>query len=103
MRGGYMIVFSLIRSFVRSLFVSIEVVAPIRETGAQTLTIICNYFRDQPQYSALLKCLLRILTHHGTWEVRHAVLLTLKYIFNVVKVNSMSVVKETDRATCVVQ
>ena len=76
----------IIFSFLSS-FPSIQVVAPIRETGAQTLSIICNYFHDQPQCSALLSILLHLLEHDGTWEVRHGALLTLKYTFNILKVN----------------
>ncbi|CAF0950261.1 unnamed protein product [Rotaria sordida] len=62
-----------------------EVVAPIRETGAQTLSIICSCLHDQPQCSSLISILLHLLKHNGTWEIRHGALLTLKYTFNILK------------------
>ncbi|CAF1317212.1 unnamed protein product, partial [Rotaria sp. Silwood1] len=61
------------------------VVAPIRETCAQTLSIICNRLNDQPQCSTLISILLNLLKHNGTWEIRHGALLTLKYTFNILK------------------
>lgn len=66
-------------------YVSDEVVAPIRETSAQILSLICNSFPDQPQCSALLINLLRLIELKGRWEVRHGALLTLKYTFNLRK------------------
>ncbi|UJR33862.1 hypothetical protein I4U23_021283 [Adineta vaga] len=66
-------------------YVSDEVVAPIRETGAQALSIICNRLHDQPQCSTLILILLNLLKFDGTWEIRHGALITLKYTFNVLK------------------
>ncbi|CAF3342271.1 unnamed protein product, partial [Rotaria sp. Silwood2] len=64
---------------------SIIVVAPIRETCAQTLSIICNCLHDHSQCSTLISILLNLLKHNGTWEIRHGALLTLKYTFNILK------------------
>ncbi|CAF3348525.1 unnamed protein product [Rotaria socialis] len=61
------------------------VVAPIRETSAQTLSIICNRLHGRPQCSSLISILLNLLKHNGTWEIRHGALLTLKYTFNILK------------------
>ncbi|CAF0798489.1 unnamed protein product [Adineta steineri] len=62
-----------------------DVVAPIRETGAQALSIICNCLYDQPQCSSLISILLNLLQFNGTWEIRHGALVTLKYTFNILK------------------
>jgi hypothetical protein len=86
-------------SFLSSL-PSIQVVAPIRETGAQTLSIICNYFYGQPQCSALLSSLLHLLQHDGTWEIHHGALLTLKYTLNILKVNPAAFENRVDRKMC---
>ncbi|CAF1201827.1 unnamed protein product [Adineta ricciae] len=68
-----------------SLFHLAIVVAPIRETGAQALSIICNRLYDQPQCSTLILILLNLLKYDGTWEIRHGALVTLKYVFSILK------------------
>lgn len=73
-------------NFLLSFFRFVQVVAPIRETGAQALAIICNRLYGRPQCSMLLSVLLRLLQYDGTWEVRHGALVTLKYTFNILKV-----------------
>ncbi|XP_067936864.1 TATA-binding protein-associated factor 172-like [Watersipora subatra] len=62
-------------------YISDEIVAPVRETCAQTLGTVCKYL---PKHSVLtiVRKLAEII-HHPTWEVRYGVMLGLKYIIAV--------------------
>ncbi|XP_066457101.1 TATA-binding protein-associated factor 172 isoform X2 [Eleutherodactylus coqui] len=58
-------------------FVSDEVVAPVRETCAQTLGVVLKHMNESGVHSTV-KILLRLLTQEQ-WEVRHGGLLGIKY------------------------
>ncbi|KAL3875984.1 hypothetical protein ACJMK2_033877, partial [Sinanodonta woodiana] len=62
-------------------FVSDEVVAPVRETCAQTLGVVCKYL-DSEQVRGVMSVLLQLLAQIQ-WEVRHAGLLGIKYLLAV--------------------
>ncbi|XP_041362673.1 TATA-binding protein-associated factor 172-like isoform X2 [Gigantopelta aegis] len=62
-------------------FVSDEVVAPVRETCAQTLGVIVKYL-DIDGVHGVLGVLLQLLSQNR-WEVRHGGLLSLKYLLAV--------------------
>ncbi|XP_046551692.1 LOW QUALITY PROTEIN: TATA-binding protein-associated factor 172-like [Haliotis rubra] len=62
-------------------FVSDEVVAPVRETCAQTLGVIVKYL-DMQEVEGIVGVLLQLLGQ-GQWEVRHGGLLCLKYLLAV--------------------
>ncbi|XP_012935979.1 TATA-binding protein-associated factor 172 [Aplysia californica] len=64
-------------------FVSDEVVAPVRETCAQTLGAVLKYM-DEPSVSSVVDISLQLLAQ-SQWEVRHGALLSLKYILAVRK------------------
>ncbi|XP_075699357.1 TATA-binding protein-associated factor 172 isoform X1 [Rhinoderma darwinii] len=58
-------------------FVSDEVVAPVRETCAQTLGVVLKHMNEIGVHNTV-KILLRLLTQEQ-WEVRHGGLLGIKY------------------------
>ncbi|XP_073402650.1 TATA-binding protein-associated factor 172-like isoform X2 [Dendrobates tinctorius] len=58
-------------------FVSDEVVAPVRETCAQTLGVVLKHMNESGVHNTV-KVLLRLLTQEQ-WEVRHGGLLGIKY------------------------
>ncbi|XP_071987194.1 TATA-binding protein-associated factor 172 isoform X2 [Engystomops pustulosus] len=58
-------------------FVSDEVVAPVRETCAQTLGVVLKHMNESGVHNAV-KILLLLLTQEQ-WEVRHGGLLGIKY------------------------
>ncbi|XP_053306351.1 TATA-binding protein-associated factor 172 isoform X2 [Spea bombifrons] len=58
-------------------FVSDEVVAPVRETCAQTLGVVLRHMNEAGVHNTV-KILLRLLTQEQ-WEVRHGGLLGIKY------------------------
>ncbi|XP_077114676.1 TATA-binding protein-associated factor 172 isoform X1 [Ranitomeya variabilis] len=58
-------------------FVSDEVVAPVRETCAQTLGVVLKHMNESGVHNTV-KILLRLLTQEQ-WEVRHGGLLGIKY------------------------
>lgn len=58
-------------------FVSDEVVAPVRETCAQTLGVVLKHMNESGVLNTM-KILLRLLTQEQ-WEVRHGGLLGIKY------------------------
>ncbi|KAM4703865.1 TATA-binding protein-associated factor 172 [Rhinophrynus dorsalis] len=58
-------------------FVSDEVVAPVRETCAQTLGVVLKHM-DESGVHKTVKILLKLLTQEQ-WEVRHGGLLGIKY------------------------
>uniref|UniRef100_A0A8C5MZY2 B-TFIID TATA-box binding protein associated factor 1 n=1 Tax=Leptobrachium leishanense TaxID=445787 RepID=A0A8C5MZY2_9ANUR len=58
-------------------FVSDEVVAPVRETCAQTLGVVLKHMNESGVHKTV-KILLRLLTQEQ-WEVRHGGLLGIKY------------------------
>ncbi|KAM9325875.1 LOW QUALITY PROTEIN: TATA-binding protein-associated factor 172 [Gastrophryne carolinensis] len=58
-------------------FVSDEVVAPVRETCAQTLGVVLKHMNESGVHKTV-KILLRLLTQEQ-WEVRHGGLLGVKY------------------------
>ncbi|XP_063291293.1 TATA-binding protein-associated factor 172 isoform X1 [Pelobates fuscus] len=58
-------------------FVSDEVVAPVRETCAQTMGVVLRYMSESGVHKTV-KVLLRLLTQEQ-WEVRHGGLLGIKY------------------------
>ncbi|XP_063818105.1 TATA-binding protein-associated factor 172 isoform X2 [Pseudophryne corroboree] len=58
-------------------FVSDEVVAPVRETCAQTLGVVLKHMNDSGVHKTV-KILLRLLIQEQ-WEVRHGGLLGIKY------------------------
>nr|XP_033799589.1 TATA-binding protein-associated factor 172 isoform X2 [Geotrypetes seraphini] len=58
-------------------FVSDEVVAPVRETCAQTLGVVLRYMNENGVHKTV-EILLKLLTQEQ-WEVRHGGLLGIKY------------------------
>ncbi|XP_077865248.1 TATA-binding protein-associated factor 172-like [Saccoglossus kowalevskii] len=64
-------------------FVSDEVVAPVRETCAQTLGVLLHYMKVD-SVNHVLGILLQLLSQHQ-WEVRHGGLLGIKYLLAVRK------------------
>ncbi|KAH9489880.1 btaf1 RNA polymerase II, B-TFIID transcription factor-associated, 170kDa [Bulinus truncatus] len=62
-------------------FVSDEVVAPVRETCAQTLGTVLKYM-EESSVSGVVNISLQML-EQAQWEVRHGALLSLKYILAV--------------------
>ncbi|XP_069756550.1 TATA-binding protein-associated factor 172 isoform X2 [Narcine bancroftii] len=58
-------------------FVSDEVVAPVRETCAQTLGVVLKYMNERGVHGTVV-VLLKLLTQEQ-WEVRHGGLLGIKY------------------------
>ncbi|XP_029465800.1 TATA-binding protein-associated factor 172 [Rhinatrema bivittatum] len=58
-------------------FVSDEVVAPVRETCAQTLGVVLKYMNENGVHKTV-EILLKLLTQEQ-WEVRHGGLLGIKY------------------------
>ncbi|XP_065193343.1 TATA-binding protein-associated factor 172-like [Sycon ciliatum] len=59
-------------------YVSDEVVAPVRETSAQTLGVVLRLL-DTHGVQEVLKVLLQLL-HQDAWQVRHGGLLGIKYM-----------------------
>lgn len=62
-------------------FVSDQVVAPVRETCAQTLGVTLKYMSKE-EVRKVLSCLL-LLQNHTLWEIRHGGLLGLRFILAV--------------------
>lgn len=60
-------------------------VAPVRETCAQTLGVVIKFLEPDGIYG-VLAILLQLLTQHQ-WEVRHGGLLGIKYLLAVRKVS----------------
>jgi len=63
----------------------LQVVAPVRETCAQTLGVVINYLEPWG-VEGVVSVLLQLLSQRQ-WEVRHGGLLSFKYLLAVRKVH----------------
>ena len=78
----------------KDMFASLQVVAPVRETCAQTLGTVLRLV-DASTVLNVVQLLLQLLTQQQ-WEIRHGGFLALKYLLSVRQVSKyrLSVTQE---------
>ena len=77
--------------FSRDFSLSLQVIAPVRETCAQTLGSVLHYMTND-SVSKVLKILLAI-QEQDLWQVRHGGHLGIKYVLALKKVSTCYILK----------